>query len=111
MKNEFKLPRDVKYSVCWIVAGQFRRTDEARRGLSNENEQFIIENVNSALEEVCEDIKNIPLKNAVKNALVLNCESKNNVYEHFYLPGISRKNFYYRKRKLLYIIAEKNNQI
>lgn len=111
MQNKYKLPPDVRRVAIGIVQGQDRRIRNKHSGNINNNESVLIESVSNALNEVCADIQSSELKRDLKSALIQNCVNKSNVYEHFYLPGISRKSFYNRKNRMLYLIAKVNNII
>ncbi len=109
MQNKFKLPSDVRLTAIGIVRGQTRRINGSRQKNNTSNESTLTIKVNNALEEVCADIADTMLKSNLQNALLQNCMCKQNVYEHYNLPGISRKSFYYRKNKLLYLVAKSCN--
>lgn len=111
MQNKYKLPSDVRRVAIGIVQGQDRRIRNKHSGNINSNESTLTESVCWALNDVCSDIQSSELRQSLQSALILNCINKSNVYEHFCLPGISRKNFYNRKNKLLYLIAKVNNII
>lgn len=109
MQNKYKLPPDVRRASIGIVQGQMRRIQNSRHDNSNNNESMLIEIVNNALDSVCFDIEAPKLKADLQDALIQNCICKQNVFEHYDLPGISRKSFYKRKNKLLYLVAKEIN--
>lgn len=110
MQNKYKLPSDVRLVAIGIVRGQQRRINDSRQNKGSNNEG-IINSVNNALNEVCLDVVDNALKSKLQNALMQNCCCKKNVYEHYDLSGISRKSFYNRKNRLLYLVAKSNNVI
>lgn len=63
--------------------------------------------VDAELANIGEDILNEDLRRKLSNAIYLNCLSRKYPYEHFDLPGISRKMFFKCKSKFLYDLSKK----
>lgn len=63
--------------------------------------------VDEALGSIGEDILNETLRRDLSNAIYLNCLSRKYPYEHFCLPGISRRMFFKSKNKFLFELAKK----
>lgn len=108
-----KMPEDVKQVCIWIVRGHQRRAQECgKRGKTSREEVARMAAVESAAREIGKDLESPELRKSLTEAILLNLSSGAKYpYERLGIDGISRADFYRRKRKFLWSVAKRMNLI
>ena len=81
---------------------------EAIQQLEMQRDVQIMRVIDAATDEIGADIQSATVRTALRKAIALNCsDCRTWTYERLEAPGISRKEFYHRRRKYLEDVAQR----
>ena len=81
---------------------------EAIQQLETQRDVQIMRAIDAATDEIGADIQSATVRTSLRKAIALNCsDCRTWTYERLEVPGISRKEFYHRRRKYLEDVAQR----
>lgn len=81
---------------------------ETIQQLETQRDVQIMRAIDAATDEIGKDIQSATVRAALQKAIALNCSNcRTWTYERLEVPGISRKEFYHRRRKYLEDVARR----